>query len=59
MDGHHSGEHGSHDSYDHGGNEENRVTSPMQGFTTRQVGIGTAILVVGLLVVFGVPLLLG
>ncbi|USZ68448.1 hypothetical protein NGM10_01605 [Halorussus salilacus] len=34
-----------------------RTTSPMQEFTTREVGIGFAVLVVGLLVAFALPLL--
>ncbi len=41
----------------HGANEDHRTTSPMQGFSTSQVGIGLAVLVVGLVVVFGIPLL--
>lgn len=36
-----------------------RVTAPMQDFTTGQVGIGFAILLVGLAIAFGVPLVLG
>jgi len=35
-----------------------RVTSPMQAFTTKQAMTGGAVLLVGLLVVFGIPLLL-
>ncbi|MFC4358703.1 hypothetical protein ACFO0N_12200 [Halobium salinum] len=34
-----------------------RTTSPMQAYSTKEVGIGFAVLLVGLLVVFGVPLL--
>ena len=34
-----------------------RITSPMQGYSMKQVGIGFAILFVGLLVTFGLPLL--
>ncbi|AUV81373.1 hypothetical protein C2R22_06625 [Salinigranum rubrum] len=41
----------------HGANEDHRTTSPMQAFSTSQVGIGLAVLVVGLVVVFGIPLL--
>jgi hypothetical protein len=53
----HEHDHG-HGHGDHGDEEAERVTSPMQSFTTTQVGLGTAVAVVGLLVVFGVPLLL-
>ena len=35
-----------------------RTTAPQSPYTMQQVGIGFAILVVGLLVVFGIPLLL-
>jgi len=35
-----------------------RVTSPMQAFTTKQAMTGGAVLVVGLLIAFGLPLLL-
>lgn len=35
-----------------------RSTAPQSDFTTRQVGIGVAVLAVGLLVVFALPLLL-
>jgi hypothetical protein len=42
---------------DHGhddhGDDEGRVTSPMQEFTTGQVGMGAAVLVVGLVLTFG------
>jgi hypothetical protein len=49
-----------HADYDHHphGNAEGRVTSPMQEFTTGQVGVGFAVLLVGLVVTFGLPLLL-
>ena len=43
--------HGDHD-------EEGRVTSPMQDFSTGQVGIGFAVLAVGLAVTFGLALAL-
>ena len=47
---------------DHAGHgdehEEGRVTSPMQEFGSAQVTTGLVVLAVGLLVVFGVPLLL-
>ncbi len=41
----------------HGEEETERVTSPMQEFTNRQVGIGAAVAVVGLLVAYAVPFL--
>ena len=34
-----------------------RVTSPMQTYSMREVGIGFAVLVVGLVVAFAIPLL--
>ena len=44
---------------DHAHDEpEGRVTSPMQSFTTEQAMKGGAVLVIGLLVAFGLPLLL-
>lgn len=46
-----------HAEHSHERSEDLRVTSPMQGFTTGQVGVGIAVLIVGLVVVFGVPLL--
>ncbi|MFC6988375.1 hypothetical protein ACFQJD_06040 [Haloplanus sp. GCM10025708] len=44
------------DDHDHE-TEDGRVTSPMQEFTMGQVGTGFVVLLVGLAVVFGVPLL--
>ena len=38
--------------------DEGRVTSPMQSFTTEQAMTGGAVLLVGLLIAFGLPLLL-
>ena len=38
--------------------EDERVTSPMQDFSTGQVGVGFAVLVVGLAATFGVALAL-
>ena len=38
--------------------EDERTTAPMQSFTGGQVGTGFVVLLVGLVVVFGVPLLL-
>jgi hypothetical protein len=56
----HDGDHGGHDGdgHGHGDAEAERVTAPMQSFTTAQVGLGAAVAVVGLLVTFGLPLLL-
>jgi hypothetical protein len=53
-DGHHGGD---HDHDDHQSSDEERVTSPMQAFSSSQVGIGLTVLLVGLVVVFGIPLL--
>lgn len=39
--------------------EETRVTAPMQPFTTRQAMIGAAVLVVGIAITFGIPLVVG
>ncbi|WP_180271756.1 DUF7550 family protein [Halorubrum persicum] len=36
---------------------DERVTSPMQGFGSREVGIGAAVALVGLLVAYTVPFL--
>lgn len=49
-----------HDDHtDHGHDVEglDRVTSPMQSYSMSQVGIGFAVLLVGLVVAFAVPLL--
>ncbi|WP_152040382.1 DUF7550 family protein [Salinigranum salinum] len=53
-DDHHPGD---HDHGDHESSGDERVTSPMQEFSTSQVGIGLAVLAVGLVVTFGLPLL--
>ena len=45
-----------HDHEEHG--DEGRVTSPMQAFESSQVTTGFVVLVIGLVVVFGIPLLL-
>jgi len=45
------------DDHDHGASE-GRVTSPMQAYSTAQVGYGAAVLVVGLALTFGIGLLL-
>lgn len=36
-----------------------RETAPMSAFTARQVGIGAAVFVVGVVVTFAIPLALG
>lgn len=54
-DGH--GDHGHDDG--HGDDEDLRVTSPMQEFTAGQVRVGLVVLLAGLAVTFGVPLLAG
>ena len=53
----HTDDHADHEHHPHGEEEEGRVTSPMQEFTTGQAGIGAAVLLVGLAVTFGLPLL--
>jgi len=50
-------DHADHDHHPHEADTEGRVTSPMQEFTTGQVGVGFAVLLVGLAVTFGLPLL--
>ena len=53
-------DHGDHGHDDHGTSEGlERVTSPMQEFGSREVGIGALILAGGLLVAFAIPLALG
>ncbi|MGZ0745771.1 MULTISPECIES: DUF7550 family protein [unclassified Haloparvum] len=46
---------------DHSSDSESdkRVTAPMQEFGGREVGVGAVILLVGLLVAYALPLLLG
>lgn len=59
-----TGDHGREGDDGHGGHgtghdhDDGRTTAPMSGFTTREVGIGAVIALVGLAVVFGVPLAL-
>ncbi|GAB7093531.1 hypothetical protein JCM30237_06830 [Halolamina litorea] len=43
------------DDHDHG-DDAGRVTAPMQEFTTGQVGVGLAVLLVGLVLTFGLAL---
>ena len=49
-----------HSDHEHHGDEEDdgRVTSPMQDFSTDRVGIGLVVLLVGLAVTVGLPLAL-
>ena len=47
-----------HADHGHDDGEEGRVTSPMQEFTTGQVGLGFAVLAVGLVVTFGLAVAL-
>lgn len=47
-----------HAEFSHERSEDLRVTSPMQPFTTSEVGVGFAVLLVGLVVAVGLPLLL-
>jgi hypothetical protein len=51
-------EDGHADDHGHDDGDDGRVTSPMQEFTTGQVGVGFVVLLVGLAVAFGLPLLL-
>jgi hypothetical protein len=47
------------DDHDHGEETEGRTTAPQSDYTARDVAIGTVVALVGLAVVFGVPLFLG
>jgi hypothetical protein len=56
-------DHDGHDDHGHGHEDwanpgPDRETSPMQSFSTRDVGVGFAVMFVGLVVVFGLPLVL-
>ncbi len=51
-------DHADHDHHPHEDGESVRVTSPMQDFTTGQVGVGFAVLAVGLAATFGIALAL-
>ncbi|ATW89677.1 hypothetical protein halTADL_2974 [Halohasta litchfieldiae] len=46
------------DDHAHEADPDARITSPMQEFTTEQAMTGGAVLLVGLLIAFGLPLLL-
>jgi hypothetical protein len=54
----HAGDHPDDHDETHGHDVEglDRITSPMQDYTMGQVGIGLAVLVVGLVVTFVLPL---
>jgi len=45
------------DDHSHEPDPDKRVTSPMQRFGSREVGIGAAVLLVGLLVAYVIPFL--
>ena len=55
MSDHAADGHGDDGHADHA--DAGRVTSPMQSFESSQVTTGFVVLVVGLVVVFGIPLL--
>jgi hypothetical protein len=59
-EGAHADDHGHEASSEHHEEhaDEGRVTSPMQSFESSQVTTGFVVLVVGLVVVLGIPLLL-
>ncbi|GAB7089760.1 hypothetical protein JCM18237_00310 [Halorubrum luteum] len=44
--------------HDHEPDPDARVTAPMQEFGGREVGIGVAVLLVGLVIAYAVPLVL-
>ncbi|NHN58658.1 MULTISPECIES: hypothetical protein [Halorussus] len=46
------------DIHGHEAEEMDRVTSPMQEFSSSQVGVGFAVLAIGLAIAFAVPLVL-
>ncbi len=45
------------DDHSHEPNPDKRVTAPMQSFGSREVGIGAAVTLVGLLVAYVIPFL--
>ena len=57
MDAHDHDDEEMFDRHDHAEADAGRTTSPMQSFTSQQATIGLLVLVVGLVVVFGLPLL--
>ncbi|GAB6860086.1 hypothetical protein ACFR97_02430 [Haloplanus litoreus] len=50
-------DHSDHDHHSHS-DDEGRITSPMQDFSTGQAGVGFVVLLIGLAVTFGLPLVL-
>lgn len=46
-------DHDDHDDHGHDDGDEGRVTSPMQEFSSGQVGMGLLVMLVGLVVTFG------
>ena len=55
MSDHADDEHGHED---HHGHESGRTTAPQSAYTNREVGIGLAIALAGMVLVFVVPILL-
>lgn len=53
-----SDDHADHEHHSHESSEE-RTTAPQSDYTSRDVAIGFVVTLVGMAVVFGVPLLLG
>lgn len=53
-----SDDHADHEHHPHESSGE-RTTAPQSDYTARDVAIGTVVALVGLAVVFGVPLFLG
>ncbi len=47
-----------HDDHEEPGDDEGRTTAPQSEYTARDVAFGAVVAAVGLLVTFGVPLLL-
>ena len=54
----HGDDHSHEDHHPHESDPDARVTSPMQSFRTQQALTGGGVLLVGLFVTFGLPLLL-
>ena len=46
------------DDHSHEPDPDARVTSPMQEFTSREVGIGAAVTLIGIVIAYGLPFLL-
>jgi len=49
--------HNDMDDHSHEPDPDERVTSPMQGFGSREVGIGAAVTLIGLLIAYVIPFL--